>query len=355
MQKDFHYCVIKVLAMESGFSEEDAQMIAYASQYTDDAVEHFPLIIRDIPTDLNFCRINDDLFDPICTAHEGIQYLSSLIKKVQIEVYIAFHFCPALPYDGHGSYSYRCTPNGLIARHLIKKAMENIESARNAQNNDQNTKSLIQLGIALHTYADNWAHQKFSGRHSTRDNDIERIALFKEGHYEPIPFFDQITSGVSPDIGHAEASHFPDQSHLKWKYEHDSSGITYSRDNTSNFLEAACFIYDVLCTANNKLNDWKKISNNIKDCLSVPSDSIKEKFAKYQATFPQNRYNFNYNKDEWRQQSLRGESFEWINFDEGDYQEHIYDYNGDLKWFYFHMAAYEQRLFVKNNIRADLK
>lgn len=352
MQKDFHYCVIKVLAVESGFPENEAQIIAYASQYTDDAVEHLPLKIKNIPTGLNFDRIKGESLDPICTAHEGVQYLSGIVKKTQMDVYIAFHFCPPIPYDGHGSFNYCCAPNGLLARLLTKRAIENLKKT---QDDDTKTQALIQLGIALHTYADNWAHQRFSGRHSAKDNDIERISIFRDGQYERIPFFDQLKTNITPDIGHAEATHFPDQSHLKWKYEHDSSGIKYTIDNTSNFLEAACFIYDVLCTAKNKHNDWKKISNNIKDCLSASSDSIKEKFSKYQAIFPQKQFNFNYDKHEWRRMALRGDSFEWINFDAEDYNDQIYDYNGDLKWFYFHMAAYEQRLFVKNNIRTDLK
>lgn len=64
MQKDFHYCLIKVLTQKSGFSEEDAQTIAYASQYTDDAVEHLPIQVKNLP-DLGFKkRINGEYFDP---------------------------------------------------------------------------------------------------------------------------------------------------------------------------------------------------------------------------------------------------------------------------------------------------
>ncbi|MBS4068024.1 MAG: hypothetical protein KGZ62_05450 [Sulfurimonas sp.] len=351
MQKDFHYCLIKVLAKNSGFSEDDAQIIAYSSQYTDDSVEHMPFRIKNIPNALNYSRINrgQDLFDPICTAHKGIQFLSGIVKKVQMDVYIAFHFCPPLPYGGHGPYNYCCTPDGMLARLLVKNSIKEIIDA---QNNDQRTQALIKLGIALHTYADNWSHQRFSGRHSAKDNDIERIAILKDGCYEAIPYFTQLKLNATPDIGHGEASHFPDYSHCKWKYEHDSSGISYSIDNTSNFLEAACSIYKILCDGNNKLNDWKKISNKIEECLSVPSDSLKEKFNKYQLTFPD--IQFNYHENDWRQQALKGESFEWINFDDSDYISQTYDFNGDLKWFYFHIAAYDQRIFVQSNIRKDL-
>jgi len=54
MQEDVHYYLIKVLAQEAGFSPDDAQIVAYASQYADDAVEHQPLRIKKLPTELNF-------------------------------------------------------------------------------------------------------------------------------------------------------------------------------------------------------------------------------------------------------------------------------------------------------------
>jgi len=37
MKKDFHYSVIKILSEKAGFEAEDAQIIAHASQYVDDA------------------------------------------------------------------------------------------------------------------------------------------------------------------------------------------------------------------------------------------------------------------------------------------------------------------------------
>lgn len=153
-------------------------------------------------------------------------------------------------------------------------------------------------------------------------------------------------------MGHAEALYFPDQSHLKWKYEHDASGFEYARDNTGIFLEAACTIFNAICEANKQPGNWKCLVNKIKDCFSVPSDSIKEKFQKYQELFPE--ITFDYHENDWRNQALKGESFDWINFEEDDYKAHTYEFNGDLKWFYFHMAAYEQRLFAIEHIRKDL-
>ena len=348
MQKDFHYCLIKVLTQKSGFSEEDAQTIAYASQYTDDAVEHLPIQVKNLP-DLGFKkRVDGEYFDPICTAHRGIQYITGIFKDVQRKVYIPFHFLPSLKYEGEGRYNYCCVPDGDMARFLIQRAVDKMNTAKK----EKRVRKLIQLGLALHTYADNWSHHRFSGRRSARDNDIERIHIFKDNGYEPLPFFDQLKLNIIPDVGHAEALYFPDQSHLKWKYEHDASGFEYARDNTGIFLEAACTIFNALCEANKQPGNWKSLVNKIKECFSVPSDSIKEKFQKYQELFPE--ITFDYHENDWRNQALKGESFDWINFEEDDYKAHTYEFNGDLKWFYFHMAAYEQRLFAIEHIRKDL-
>ena len=39
MLKEFHYYLTKILSITAGFAEDDAQTIAYACQYVDDANE----------------------------------------------------------------------------------------------------------------------------------------------------------------------------------------------------------------------------------------------------------------------------------------------------------------------------
>ena len=174
MQQDVHYCLIKILAQKSGFSPDDAQIIAYACQYVDDAVEYKPIEIKNIPTSFEFKdRLAGDVFDPICTAHKGIQYILGLKEDIQRKVYIPFHFLPDEKYGGDGYYDYCCVPDGGMARLLVERALKNY---KHCQGDDKEAKigALIQLGIALHTYADTWSHQGFSGRHSARDNDIKK-------------------------------------------------------------------------------------------------------------------------------------------------------------------------------------
>lgn len=348
MQKDFHYCLIKLLAQKTGFSEEDAQIIAYASQYTDDAVEHLPLRISKLP-DLSIKgRINEDFFDPICTAHRGIQYLTGIFKDVQRKVYIPFHFLPPFIYEGETQYNYCCVPNGSFAQILINQASDKLQTSKK----EKRILKLIKLGLALHTYADNWSHQRFSGRRSSKDNDVERIQIAMNGKFERLPYLDQLKLNIIPDVGHAEALNFPDLSHFKWKYEHDESGFEYERNNTTIFLEAAQSIFISLCGINNISGNWKSLVDKIKECFSVNSDSMKTKFKKYKDLFPEVK--FEYHENDWRNQALIGDSFDWSNFEDDDYKNFSYEYRGDLKWFLFHKAAYEQRLFVINNIRENL-
>ena len=49
MNIDFHYFVIKTLAYTAGFSEDDAQTIAYYSQQVDDFTKSSPMRVRQEP------------------------------------------------------------------------------------------------------------------------------------------------------------------------------------------------------------------------------------------------------------------------------------------------------------------
>ncbi len=346
MQKDFHYCAIKVLAEKAGFRSNEAQIIAYASQYTDDAVAHKKLKIKNVPA-IKYPRLKGEHFDPICTAHRGMQFLTGLRKDVQRKVYIPFHFLPSDEYGGKGRYNYRTVPDGNFARKIVKNAIKELN-----KNEGERDQKLIKLGIALHTYADTWSHQRFSGRHSAKDNDIERIHIFEDDRWESLSYLDQLKLNIIPDVGHAEALFYPDQAHLKWKYEHDYSGVEISRDNTNIFIDAAYSIFTLLCEANKMASNWKKYVSRLVECLSTPTDSIKKKFHAYKSVFPE--IDFNYNNEEWKKQALKGDSYDWLDFEEDDYGTQEYVYNNDLKWFYFHIEALEQRKFVNKRIRGDL-
>lgn len=337
MQKDFHYCCIKYLASVAGFEEKDAQVIAYACQYVDDATENKGISIRNLPNTVEN-MVTEGKFEPICTAHRGIQYLNGLSRDVQKKVYIPFHFVPAEPYLGEKSYDYRVRPNAPFPRSIVNCAAEFCKESRN---DVQKLRGLIKLGIALHTYSDSWSHKHFSGRWNAGDNDIENIRVWNRDKWEPV-----ITYNILPDIGHAEALELPDQSHLTWQYEHDQTGRVIYRHNTQEILHAAEMIYDLLCSITTLRPRWEAHIQPIRNCLELPTDSVTDKINRWKMHFPE--LDFSYDPGEWRADALLGEQDGWERFLTGEDLE--YQATGDLKWFFFHAEAKIQRETVMGQI-----
>ena len=155
-----------------------------------------------------------------------------------------------------------------------------------------------------------------------------------------------------PDVGHAEAFNYPDQSHLSWRYKQDFSGKKQTKNNTAIFLDAAKTIFSILCKFNDKPCNWQEFAGKIEEALATPTDSQLTTSLKYSELFCE--IGLSYDEEQWRREALRGERFEWIYFEQRDYKSQSFEYNGDLKWFYFHKAAYEQRISVLKRIRLDL-
>jgi len=268
-------------------------------------------------------------------------------------VYIPFHFVPGERYAHQGPYDYRVRPNGPLIRELLRQAIRLWNDVQPFD--EEHLRRLIKLGIALHSFADSWSHQRFSGRWSAADNDIERIALRQQGgSWERIGFLDQIKHNLIPDVGHAEAVNFPDQSHLEWRYEHDCNGIEHTRVNSEMFLEAAETIFHELRALNpGSRTPWKAIAGAVRRCLTVPTDSLKEKFRAWGDAFP--GVDFYYDAEDWRAEALDGDRYDWDHFRTADdYATLSYKAKDDLKWFLFHVEAAEQRKFVRGAIREDL-
>lgn len=346
MQRDFHYYVIRILSEKAGFSPKESQILAYTSQYVDDAVEHKKIQVKNIPS-LNYFRYQDNYFDPTCTAHKSLQYLTGLQKQVQRSIYIPFHFIPSQSYNLQGNYDYVCKAGGTLAIELVEQALRALSTR------DLRLCSLIKLGIALHSYADTWAHQGFSGRHSSYDNDIDHIKIRNGIGYKKLPFLEQLFRNLVPDIGHAEAGSFPDQSHLQWQFEKDHQATFIKRNNTQIFMEAARNIYQIMCRFNQRESEWYTFAPKLQACLSLQTEDEELKEAQYSRFFPE--INFHYNHLDWRRQALRGERFNWEDFHSKDYYHYQYSFNGDYKWFYFHIEAMNQRQFVLQRLKLDLR
>ncbi len=347
MNTDFHYCCIKTLAFKAGFTADEAEVIAYASQYTDDATEHKKIRVTGGPV-LAAPLYDGAVMDPVCTAHGGSSRFRTLLKwsrfyrkvDVQRKVLMPFHFVPPEAHVPEQRFSYVVQATGRIAEELVREACRHFGQGNSP---DQRLYGLVKLGIALHSYADTFSHQGFSGRHSPKENDITGIRVRGSGQrWKAAGLPEWFVYHAAPDIGHSEAGSLPDDGHAVWGFEYaNKAGPDGIRDNPQVFLDAARRIFKVLCDAagRGQAELWSGISTDIGKCIVQGTKAWSRAFR--------GQLSFEYDPLAWRQAALTGSSVEWDDFNsEKEYGKLTFTYAGDPKWFLFHRAAADQRAFV---------
>ena len=140
MNIEFHYYITKYLALNAGFEDDEAEIIAYSSQFVDDNFTRFKIETPD-----------DDFYENYITQTMNI----SKPKKKLLRVYLLYHFMPGDPTtpkvrrrDGK-MHILMTTPGNTIAQDIFYSA-----------NKDDN---LYSLGISSHMLADTFSHQNFVG------------------------------------------------------------------------------------------------------------------------------------------------------------------------------------------------
>ena len=225
MQIDFHHATTYVAARLAGLDQEAAQTVAYAAQYVDDATSSGTIHFS-----------NKAMYHRISSAHKMVDPRNAKALANHL-VWIPFHFLPGnggqaagVKHDGGFIEKIICTPDSPIAREMVAQAI--IEKDK--------PYALHRLGIAMHVYADTWAHQGFAGvLHPV--NEVERAketsdsGEFKKGLGR---FMGDILDDAIPPLGHGRATIFPDMPFLQWQYT-DWQGQTVVRDNTALFCDAA--------------------------------------------------------------------------------------------------------------------
>lgn len=356
MDINFHYAAVKVLAHHAGFSKEESQVIAYASQYVDDAVAHEPMPLDRNP-DVSGIRFDvaDKVFDPICTAHKELDYLRSAWKrKGRLLVYVCFHFIPQLRGTPTGSEFKRVRRDGPLAGKLVRSALK---ALRTATDETEKTRALIRLGMALHSYADTWAHQKFSGEWDKANNDISNLKIKAAGarwrDVDPVSWF---LSYAMPDIGHAEAGTLPDRSEIAWKCS-PPKRTPKGQSNCDEFLSAAEKILSLLSRATGDGARWSTVRGKLRKCFKKPADHEdfnRSRKHEWRTQFP--GLGFDYDERTWFEDALRpkGGFFDLVGsrlrLDPEDFE-----LRSGREYFYFHAAAKEQRNTVLDAIRTASK
>lgn len=239
MQIDFHYAVVYVLARISGYTKDEANVVAGASQYVDDAVWERPIFFK-----------SGEIYKPMASAHKMLDYrnFKELANRLS---WVSYHFLPGNCNEKADSLLQRpfeerliCTPNSPLAQDMVEEVLSRRDEAL----------GLYRLGIALHVYADTWAHQGFSGIESrcNRAKLMEDEPVGKSYRDKLSNFFSGIFDNsvgefletVMP-LGHGAVLGCPDKPYLEWKYL-NHQGMEIRRNNTDIFMDAIHHIYPLL-------------------------------------------------------------------------------------------------------------
>lgn len=204
MDIEFHYWITGIVANRAGFSEDEAQTIAYASQYVDENDISYSIINRrDDSEYINFMSQTMNILKP---------------KGSLMRIYPIFHFIPGDPAantarrrDGK-MHLLNTTPNNENANAILSDAFNAAEDTR-----------LYRIGVASHSFVDTWAHQNFVGWYD----------YFNEIELKPIPA-----------IGHAAAEHHPDWVNHSWT---DNRLVDGEISNRNRFIDAAKALFLKYC------------------------------------------------------------------------------------------------------------
>ncbi len=225
MNIEFHYYLLNVICRYAGFNEEQARIISYSSQFVD-----YNLVTYTIDTP-------ERSYHTVPTQNYGFWS-----PETPRRVYIPFHFVPGeTDYPGAARIDGRTnrlntTPNSPAAKQILIAALK--------------SRDLYRIGIALHTFADTWAHQNFSGIRESWNSCDE--------------------SSIIPPIGHAQVLKAPDLLSARW--EDPRLAPPYRNvDNRTRAFAAARKIYKYLCTFNRRsFDDVDVVMDSLQAKLGPP-------------------------------------------------------------------------------------
>jgi hypothetical protein len=210
MQKDFHFYVTYGLCRCWGFDGPESQIIASASQFTDDCV-----VFRKLP------KPDGELYQPIETQ---CQPQRAMGRQAQRDILRPFHFRSE---EG----------NGGVVRAGNPAAADLVNGALLLRKKSKDGDWFHALGIALHAYVDTYSHQGFSP-YRVPENTVDDLAPASGDAAllrDIMGSFCAMYPNMPPRIGHAEAYHCPDVPFLVWTYRNngDISWIGVPADGVS--------------------------------------------------------------------------------------------------------------------------
>ncbi|MCD6261998.1 MAG: hypothetical protein J7J52_03125 [Deltaproteobacteria bacterium] len=299
MNIEFHYNITYILARKAGFDPEDAYILAYSSQYVDDNDCHYYVNFKKGEPYISWVSQTMDITKP---------------SPKRQKIYPLFHFIPGDPdsptaqrKDGK-THPFNTTPDSENVRRILNRALE--------------TNNFYRIGVAVHAYADTWAHQNFLG---IKDD------------FNAMP---GLVETLLPNIGHADARHEPDLINNRWKDERLIEDLEIINNN-DRFIQAAEKIFMTLLEHKNgseaeAASKWEGLRPMLLDSmdesylLGADDRARKHAYLKIYPDMPE------YDKKAWRHAAVEKRDFEIDIFDrywakEGFYESHWYRFQEAVK------------------------
>jgi len=293
MERDFHYYLIYGISRITGF--DDADIIATSSQFVDDNNE-WQFFIDDQPAAFpEKIPANGGHFYPIMTQSLSPRSLDTYVQKY---VYVTFHFIPGdntVVIDEKRN-PLSTTPGSPHSTAVLSKALE--------------SGNPYLLGIALHSYADTWSHQNFTG--------------IQEGWNSVYAWYNVFKS-IVPNIGHAEAGHSPDVISEEWTDHRLGEKII----NRKRALQATAEIYKAMRRRSGSGPYWTEMRGDFRQIINARDyDDRKQKIDDL---LTDNGHDAvpGYSKDSWIDAALDREGGQIVMCERFE----------ETHWYRFHQAA----------------
>lgn len=328
MKKDAHYYAILAFCRACGFTKDSAHIIAFASQYVDDAKINLMYVVN--PTEeiaLETVDHRPALFN-MATCHSYFK-IKTFNYEAMVNNTCAFHFVPGCKGENF-TKRLRCMEESPVIMDILNDALTE--------------DNLFKLGMVLHAYADTFSHQGFSGMLS-KVNDIKnykaksQVGVIDRTLYKIKEFtkdkYDGLFDFFLPAYGHGQALDFPDLPYLIWSYEYD-----YSDEFNGNFKKVVIDNRERYQRAFKRIKDY--LENYLHKHPQFAELEIKyNQFEKFMDTLILEAPD-----------KIREENWVRLLLDEGLFQENdlktiIYDEN---EWLKEAFVNFNPRLFNKRKI-----
>lgn len=286
------------MARAAGYREEQAQRIAAYSQLMDDydwqgylRAENVPDYLKRAGADVIY---NETLkiISPVATGFPSVLDMAELIlPRAQKLIVSPFHFIPQNERRVLNG-DLRTVPAKLHDGSYISSMLDSLEEDM-ASSSISESDALIKMGMLLHTFADTYAHQLFTGYNnktnsvkliSAKDN-ITQADATKEYGYWIEQWIAQIEGDLGaeiPTIGHMSVVSIPDLSHLSFELEYtdiDGTKRVYSRSNTDLFVDVCkelyTFMREVIGGTVESEIEWKTLAPLLAKGFLI--DTVKDK------------------------------------------------------------------------------